>query len=139
MARELVFAFNGSLVSSTISRILIDLNYSIGHRHLFSAAMRAAAATIHDAIVAQYYWPYRAEGEPLAGKILSTGRRVIHISSHSFTPEMDGKVQRADVGFLYAQRIACRSVLIDSLRETGATSMQSGPHMGFMFDAALNS
>ena len=32
---------------------------------------------------------------------MSRGRRVIHISSHSFTPELDGKVRHADVGLLY--------------------------------------
>jgi len=32
---------------------------------------------------------------------VSRGRRVIHISSHSFTPELDGDVRRADVGLLY--------------------------------------
>ena len=32
---------------------------------------------------------------------MSRGRRVIHVSSHSFTPELDGKVRRADVGLLY--------------------------------------
>ena len=32
---------------------------------------------------------------------MSRGRRVIHISSHSFTPELNGKVRRADVGLLY--------------------------------------
>ena len=26
---------------------------------------------------------------------------MIHVSSHSFTPELDGKVRRADVGLLY--------------------------------------
>jgi predicted N-formylglutamate amidohydrolase len=32
---------------------------------------------------------------------VSRGRRVIHISSHSFTPKLSGKVRRADVGLLY--------------------------------------
>ena len=32
---------------------------------------------------------------------MARGRRVIHISSHSFTPELDGKVRSADVGLLY--------------------------------------
>jgi predicted N-formylglutamate amidohydrolase len=32
---------------------------------------------------------------------VSRRRRVIHISSHSFTPELDGKVRSADVGLLY--------------------------------------
>lgn len=101
MARALAFAFNGPLVSSSISRLLIDLNRSIGHRHLFSAAMRGVPATVRDEIVAQYYWPYRAKVERLASETASAGRRVIHNSSHSFTPEKGGKVRRADVGLLY--------------------------------------
>jgi predicted N-formylglutamate amidohydrolase len=101
MARALAFAFNGPLVSSAISRLLIDLNRSIGHPHLFSAAMRGAPATVRDEVVAQYYLPYRAKVKRLANQIVSAGRRVIHISSHSFTPEMGGKVRRADVGLLY--------------------------------------
>ena len=32
---------------------------------------------------------------------MSRGRRVIHISSHSFTPQLDGKRRVADVGLLY--------------------------------------
>ncbi len=35
---------------------------------------------------------------------VSRGRRVIHISSHSFTPEWDGKMRNADVGLLYHPR-----------------------------------
>ena len=35
------------------------------------------------------------------GQAVARRRRVIHISSHSFTPELDGKVRRADVGLLY--------------------------------------
>ncbi len=32
---------------------------------------------------------------------MARGRRVVHISSHSFTAELDGKVRSADVGLLY--------------------------------------
>jgi predicted N-formylglutamate amidohydrolase len=39
--------------------------------------------------------------ERLVRQSASRGRRVIHISSHSFTPALDGKVRRADVGLLY--------------------------------------
>jgi predicted N-formylglutamate amidohydrolase len=88
-------------VTSSLSRLLIDLNRSIGHPQLFSAATRGAPATVRDAIVAQYYRPYRAEVERLVRQAVARGRRVIHISSHSFTAELDGKVRRADVGLLY--------------------------------------
>jgi predicted N-formylglutamate amidohydrolase len=39
--------------------------------------------------------------ERLVRQSVSRRRRVIHISSHSFTPELDGKVRSADVGLLY--------------------------------------
>ena len=101
MARALARAFRAPLVTSTTSRLLIDLNRSIGHRQLFSAATRSAPAKVRAKIVERHYRPYRAQVERLVRQSVSRGRRVIHISSHSFTPELDGKVRRADVGLLY--------------------------------------
>ena len=101
MARALAAVFGAPLVTSTISRLLIDLNRSIGHPQLFSLATRDAPAAVREEIVARCYNPYRARVERLVGQAVSRGRRVVHISSHSFTPEMDGKVRSADVGLLY--------------------------------------
>ena len=101
MARALARAFGAPLVTSTISRLLVDLNRSIGHPRLHSTAIRDAPPPLRAEIVDRYYLPYRAEVEALVGRAVSRGRRAIHISSHSFTPELDGKVRRADVGLLY--------------------------------------
>ena len=88
-------------MTSGISRLLVDLNRSIGHPQLFSAATRGVPTSVREQIVAHYYRPYRARAERLVRQMVSRGRRVIHISSHSFTPELNGKVRRADVGLLY--------------------------------------
>jgi predicted N-formylglutamate amidohydrolase len=104
MARALARAFRAPLVTSTISRLLIDLNRSIGHPRVFSAATRGAPASLRAKIAEQHYWPYRLQVERLVGQSVSRGRRVIHISSHSFTPELDGRVRSADVGLLYDPR-----------------------------------
>jgi predicted N-formylglutamate amidohydrolase len=101
MARALARSFGAPLVISTVSRLLVDLNRSLGHPQLFSVATRGAAATDRAAIVEQYYRPYRLEAERLVRQLHSRGRRVIHISSHSFTPVLDGKVRNVDVGLLY--------------------------------------
>jgi predicted N-formylglutamate amidohydrolase len=101
MARALAQACGAPLVSATVSRLVIDLNRSIGHPQLYSAATRRTAASVREEIVAQHYRPYRAEVERLVGLAVSRGRRVIHISSHSFTPVLDGVARRADVGLLY--------------------------------------
>ncbi|MEO8751169.1 MAG: N-formylglutamate amidohydrolase [Casimicrobiaceae bacterium] len=101
MARALATAFHAPLVFSTISRLVIDLNRSPGHPQLFSAATRAAPEALRSAIVEQHYRPYRAEVERLVALAVTRGRRVTHISSHSFTPELYGKVRAADIGLLY--------------------------------------
>jgi predicted N-formylglutamate amidohydrolase len=101
MAKALARAFRAPLVASTVSRLLIDLNRSIGHPQLYSTATRGAPAKVRSKIVDRHYSPYRQQVELLVRDSVSCGRRVIHISSHSFTPELDGKVRRADVGLLY--------------------------------------
>jgi predicted N-formylglutamate amidohydrolase len=101
MARALARDLRAPLVTSTVSRLVIDLNRSIGHPQLFSAATRGVPAAVREEIVAQYYRPYRAQAEYSVKQAVSRGLRVIHISSHSFTPALDGKVRNTDVGLLY--------------------------------------
>ncbi|WNG83684.1 N-formylglutamate amidohydrolase [Mycobacterium sp. ITM-2016-00316] len=104
MAEALAAACRAPLVSSTTSRLLIDLNRSLGHRHVFSPITRAAPAAVRDQIVEEHYRPYRDEVESRVAQMVSSGQRVIHLSSHSFTPELDGVVRRTDVGLLYDPR-----------------------------------
>lgn len=101
MAKELAAAFRAPLVTSTVSRLLVDLNRSRGHPQLHSVAIRSAPAPVRAKIVEQHYRPYRSRVERLVGQVVARGRRVIHISSHSFTPVLNGKARRADVGLLY--------------------------------------
>jgi predicted N-formylglutamate amidohydrolase len=101
MAKALAGACHAPLVASTVSRLLVDLNRSIGHPQLFSVVTRGVPADARAQIVEQHYRPYRAQVEHLVGQAVSEGHRVIHISSHSFTPELDGAVRTADVGLLY--------------------------------------
>ena len=101
MAKALATTCRAPLVASTVSRLLIDLNRSIGHPQLFSAVTRGASAETRAQIVKQHYRPYRVQVERLVGQAVARGHRVIHISSHSFTAELDGRVRGADVGLLY--------------------------------------
>lgn len=101
MAKALARTLGAPLVVSTVSRLLIDLNRSIGHPRVFSAATRDMPAELRSKIVEQHYQPYRAQVEDIVRQAVSRGKRVIHISSHSFTPELNGKVRSADVGLLY--------------------------------------
>jgi len=101
MATELAEYFGAPLLASTTSRLLIDLNRSIGHPQLFSATTRNAPRETRTQIVDHHYRPYRAQADLLVNHAVSRGNRVIHVSSHSFTAELDGKVRTTDVGLLY--------------------------------------
>jgi len=101
MARALAAALKAPLVSSTVSRLLIDLNRPLGHPQLYSAATRDAPATLRAEIAAHHHRPYWTQVERLVRQSVARGQRVIHISSHSYTPVLNGQVRRADVGLLY--------------------------------------
>lgn len=101
MAREMAAAFDAPLFASTVSRLLVDLNRSLRHPALWSEASRAAAPAVREEILRRYYLPYRGKLESTAGQWVAAGRRVIHISCHSFTPELNGEVRNADIGLLY--------------------------------------
>ncbi|BAL24965.1 N-formylglutamate amidohydrolase [Azoarcus sp. KH32C] len=101
LARELSAALHAPLVSSTTSRLLVDLNRSPGHRDRFSEITRPLPRDERAEIDARYYRPYRRRVEGIIANALHHGSRVVHISSHSFTPVMDGRARTADVGFLY--------------------------------------
>jgi len=101
MAKDLAGAFEATLFVATISRLLIDLNRSVGHPKLYSEATRGAPAGVRREILEAHYLPYRDQVEAhIAGEI-AKGRRVVHVSSHSFTPVLEGEVRNADIGLLY--------------------------------------
>jgi predicted N-formylglutamate amidohydrolase len=101
MAKELATAFAAPLVASTVSRLLVDLNRSVGHPQLHYQAIRKLPSGLRDIIVKQYYQPYRTQAKNLVSEAIADHSQVIHLSSHSFTPELNGKVRNADIGLLY--------------------------------------
>lgn len=101
MAREMSESFKAPLIASTVTRLLVDLNRSIGHPNLHGEAVRNSSPEERERIITDYYLPYRAQAELRVRSAIVRGRRAIHISLHSFTPELNGKVRTADVGLLY--------------------------------------
>ena len=101
MAEDLSRAFAAPLVASTVTRLLVDLNRSVGNPALHSAAVRRVSREEKSRIVRDHYLPYRRRVEGLVAKAALRGRPVIHIASHTFTPRLDGNVRRADIGLLY--------------------------------------
>ena len=111
LAQEMADALGASLFAATTTRMLIDLNRSIGHRQLHSEATRGLPAAARRAMVAQHYRPHRDTVESEVARLIARGQRVIHVASHSFTPELNGVVRQADVAWLYDPKRAGEVVL----------------------------
>ncbi|MDO9405231.1 MAG: N-formylglutamate amidohydrolase [Polaromonas sp.] len=106
LAQQMAAALHAPLYAATTTRLLIDLNRSIGHRQLHSEATRHLPLKARREIAALYYRPHRDEVEAEVARLVAGGQRVLHVASHSFTPELHGEVRQADVAWLYDPRRA---------------------------------
>lgn len=116
LANEMADALGAILFAATTTRLLADLNRSIGHRQLHSELTRDLTAAVRADILDRHYRPYRRTFEAAVADAIDTGGRVIHIASHSFTPVMDGVVRQADVAWLYDPRRAGEGALSGAWR-----------------------
>jgi predicted N-formylglutamate amidohydrolase len=100
-ARGIAKALGAPLVFSRVTRLLVDLNRSPGHPALFSKVIAGCTAAERARIRARHYDPYRARVEEMMAGAIRSGRRVLHLSVHSFTPRLGGETRNADIGLLY--------------------------------------
>ena len=99
---KLADAFGAPLHAATTTRLLVDLNRSIGHRTLFSEITRALPPERREqGIVDRWYRPHRQAVEADIARFIAAGSQVIHVASHSFTPTLDDVPRHADVAWLY--------------------------------------
>jgi predicted N-formylglutamate amidohydrolase len=101
LARWLARRLGAPLFLGGITRLLVDLNRSLHHRHAFSSSAPALPAGDRALLVERYYRPYRDAVTAAVRARLRAGQRVLHVAVHSFTPVLDGTARTADVGLLY--------------------------------------
>ncbi|MDA8138293.1 MAG: N-formylglutamate amidohydrolase [Desulfobacteraceae bacterium] len=103
-ARMMAERFNAPLFAAFTSRLLVDLNRSVGHPRLFSKITRSWTPAVKKSILDRYYFPHRDPIQRAVTKAMARKKRVLHIACHSFTPVLDGQVRDMDVGLLYDPR-----------------------------------
>ena len=136
LAREMAARFDAPLYFSTTTRLLVDLNRSVGTPDLHSEATRHLARAERRVILERYYHPHRQQTEGAIGAAVESGGRVIHVASHSFTPELNGHVRTADVGLLYDPsrpgEVAFSSAWLAALahRDQGLRLRRNYPYLG---------
>ncbi len=117
-ALEVARAFGARLgvepFTATTTRLVVDLNRSIGHPTLFSDYTRPLGSAERAAVLRDHYWPYRSSVERAVERAVRAGSRVTHVSSHSFTPVLRGATRNCDVGFLYDPRRRAERRFVDA-------------------------
>jgi predicted N-formylglutamate amidohydrolase len=87
--------------AATTTRLLIDLNRSLHHPRVFSEITRPLPPAARAQIVARWWRPWRDNAARTVAAWLAHGQGAWHISVHSFTPVLHGKIRNADIGLLY--------------------------------------
>lgn len=136
VARALAARVGAPLFVADTTRLVVDLNRSIGHPRLFSEFTRGLDADARARIVERYYRPHRDAVERAVADAAARGA-VLHVSAHTFTPVLDGVERRADVALLFDPRRAGEArfaaVWRDALRAelpTGTVVRRNYPYRG---------
>jgi predicted N-formylglutamate amidohydrolase len=101
LARDFAAALGARLYYGTVSRLLIELNRTLDHPQLFSKYALRLAGDEREVLIRRMYLPYWNAIEQQVARALARGHVVVHVSSHSFTPRMNGIRRDADVGLLF--------------------------------------
>jgi predicted N-formylglutamate amidohydrolase len=126
LAREMAARFHAPLYFEETTRLLVDLNRSVGNPELHSEATRHLTLRERREILDAHYHPHRRRvAEAIGDAIRTSADRVVHVASHSFTPELHGHVRTADVGILYDPgrpgEVAFASAWLEALKAADPT------------------
>lgn len=100
-AKSLAEELSGRLFLGTYTRLLVDLNRSLHKPGLFSDYTKGFSRAEKEDILRHYYTPYRNRVFAHIASEIERGHTIIHLSCHSFTPKLHGKVRNMDLGILY--------------------------------------
>ena len=117
LAKKLAKSLDAPLFHSTTTRLLVELNRSPTHPSLFSTYTRELSPAQRAEILERHWRPYRTEVETEIARLIASGRKVLHVSAHSFTPELNGNVRCADIGLLYDPRRSHESAFCADWRD----------------------
>ncbi|WP_452224141.1 N-formylglutamate amidohydrolase [Lacinutrix chionoecetis] len=121
---------------STTSRLLVELNRSLHHPQLFSEFTKKLPDNKKAEIIEAYYKPYRTLVENSIKKEIANGISVLHISVHSFTPQLNGDIRNCAIGLLFdyskdEEKQICKKIKAQLLKENSNLKIRFNyPYLG---------
>lgn len=104
LGKALKCRFRAPLFQTSVSRLLIEVNRSRGHPRLFSEFSRNLSEAEKQYLIETYYLNYRNRVEEEIRRLIAVRSPVLHLSLHSFTPQLGDEIRNADIGLLYDPR-----------------------------------
>ena len=101
LAGQIAAQLGAPLYRSLVTRLLADLNRRVDSPEVFSRYSRGLDATQLRLLLHLYHWPFRIAVQDAVAEAVRGGRRVLHVSCHSFTPVLKGKRRGADIGLRF--------------------------------------
>ena len=143
IARRLAETFNAPLHAGEYSRLVVDLNRTIGNSVLVRRVSDGHRIPFNHGLsrsdverrIKDYYLPYRtAVSEAVEGIIQDCGR-CVHLCIHTYTPQLGDNVRGNDIGLLYDPHRQPEAALVRELREalierTGLVVWLNRPYQG---------
>jgi len=118
------------------SRLLIELNRSLHHKNLFSEYSKVLPDTKKKVLISGYYSKYRNDVESTIRNHIKENQTVLHISVHSFTPNLNGEERHCDIGLLFDSKKAeerdfCKQLKKDLLQIDNTINVRFNyPYLG---------
>ena len=143
IARRLAETFSAPLHAGEYSRLVVDLNRTIGnsvlvrrvsdgHRIPFNRGLRRSDVQRR---IEDYYLPYRTAVLGAVEGIIQDRGRCVHLCIHTYTPQLGDNVRGNDIGLLYDPHRQPEAALVHELRDalierTGLVVWLNRPYQG---------
>lgn len=98
---QLSQVFGCEFAKAQVSRLLIDCNRSLRHPTCFSEFSKSLSKLEKQKLIEQFYNPFRLQTETYIDTHVGKGHQVLHLSIHSFAPELKGIKRNAAIALLY--------------------------------------
>lgn len=129
LANWLKDKFKAPLYSGEVSRLVIDLNRSLGKKPI-SKCFGSIDHPEYAQLIDKYYYPFRNKVE----NKIALSLPCIHLSIHSFTRSLKGQKRHTDIGILYDPQKKIEKnfskKLIDTLKKGHFTIHANRPYRG---------
>ncbi len=101
ITQRLSVDLNCPFIQSYVTRLLVNCNHNGHPSHCYSDFTKNLPKPEKERLLHHYYFPFQHRTQELIRQYIDSGQQVLHLSIHTFTPELRGEVRNAGIGLLY--------------------------------------